>query len=123
MEKVQERALRFVYEGFSSSYEDLLQKPGLPSLRIRRMRTMAIEVFKIVNEMCPPVLANLVEKRSSSYNFRYSNILQVPTVHTSTFGKRSFRYVAPVLWNSLPDGFRKCSNFNHFKGLFFILEW
>ena len=44
---------------------------------------MAVEVFKILNEMCPPVLANLVEKRSSSYHFRYSNILQIPTVHTS----------------------------------------
>ena len=68
--------------------------------------------------MFPPVLANLVEKRSSSYNFRYSSILQVPTVHTSTFGKRSFRYVAAlVLWNLLPDDFRNCSNFNLFKGL------
>ena len=45
---------------------------------------MAIEVFKILNEMCPPVLANLVQKRSRSYNFRYSNILQVPTVSTSS---------------------------------------
>ena len=96
METVQERALRFAYEDFSSSYEDLLQKTGLPSLHIRRMRTMATEVIKILNEMCPPVLANLVEKRSSSYNFRYSNILQVPTVHTSIFGKRSFRFAAPL---------------------------
>ena len=88
------------------------KKTSLPSLLIRRMRTMAVEVFKILNEMCPPVLDNHVEKRSSPYNFRYSNILQVPTVHTSTFGKRSFRYAAPVLWNSLPDDFRKCSNFN-----------
>ena len=62
MEKVQERALRFVYEDFDSSYEDILQKTGLPSLHIRRMRLMAIEVFKILNEMCPPVLANLVQK-------------------------------------------------------------
>ena len=37
--------LRFVYEDFSSSYEDPLQKSGLPSLHIRRMRIMAIEVF------------------------------------------------------------------------------
>ena len=86
MEKAQERALRFVYEDFSSSYEDLLQKTGLPSLHIRRMRIMAIEVFKILNEMCPPVLSNLVQKRSSSYNFRYTNILQVPTVKTTLFG-------------------------------------
>ena len=62
MEKIQERALKFVYEDFDSSYEDLLQKTGLPSLHIRRMRLMAIEVFKILNEMRPPVLANLVQK-------------------------------------------------------------
>ena len=62
MEKVQERALRFVYEDFDSSYEDLLQKTGLPSLHIRRMRLIAIEVLKILNEVCPTVLANLVQK-------------------------------------------------------------
>ena len=80
---------------------------------------MANEVFKILIEMCPPVLANLVEKRSSSYDFRYSNILQVPTVHTITFGKGSFMYVAPVLWNSLPDDLRKCSNLIKLKALFY----
>ena len=67
--------------------------------------------------MCPPVLSNLVRKRSSSYNFRYTNILQVPTVKITLFGKRSFKYAAPVLRNSLPDDFRQCSNFNQFKGL------
>ena len=82
---------------------------------------MAIEVFKILNEMCPPVLSNLVQKRSSSYKCRYTNILHVPTVKTTIFGKRSFKYAAPVLLNSLPDDFRQCSNFNQFKG--FILSW
>ena len=61
MEKVQERALKFVYEDFDSFYEDLSQKTGLPSLHIK-MRLMVIEVFKILNEMCPPILANLVQK-------------------------------------------------------------
>ena len=40
---------------------------------------MAIEVFKILH-LCPPALSNLVQKRESSYHFRYSNILQIPTV-------------------------------------------
>ena len=63
MEKVQEWALRFIYEDFNSYFEDFVQiKTGLPSLRIRRMRLMAIEVFKILNEMRPSVLANLVQK-------------------------------------------------------------
>jgi hypothetical protein len=46
-EKVQERALRFVYEDYNSSYEEILQKAKVPSLQIRRMRTMALETYKI----------------------------------------------------------------------------
>ena len=56
MERLQERALRFVYNDFSSSYHDLLQKVKIPSLYIRRMRTMAIETYKILNGLAPVVL-------------------------------------------------------------------
>ena len=75
---------------------------------------MTIEVVKILHGFCLPVLSNLLQKRESSHNSRFSNILQVPTVRTGTFGKSSFRYAAPVLGNSLPDDFRNCSNLNHF---------
>ena len=50
MKKNQERALRFIYEDYSSSYEDLLNKSRLPTLKIRRLRTMAIEVYTILNK-------------------------------------------------------------------------
>ena len=121
MEKLQERGLRFVYNDFFTSYEDLLTKAKLSTLHIRRMRTMAIETFKILNNLAPPVLTNILQKRENRYNFRYSNILQIPTVRTSKFGKNSFRYAAHVLWNSLPEEFRKCSNFNQFRQM--ILSW
>ena len=82
------------------------------------MRTMAIETLKILNGLTPPVLLDLLVKRDGKYNFdllvkregkynfRYSNILQIPHVRTSMQGKKSFRYAAPVLWNSQPDNFR-----------------
>jgi hypothetical protein len=38
-------------------------------------------------------------------------------VRTSTYGKNSFKYAAAVLWNDLPDDFRKISNFNQFKSI------
>ena len=82
---------------------------------------MAIEVFKILNEMCPPVLSHLVQKSSSSYNFRYTNILQVPTVKTNLVrGHSNTRYLCYGT-HSLPDDFRQCSNFNQFMGL--IPSW
>jgi hypothetical protein len=60
-EKIQERALRFIYNEYTSSYEDLLCKSKLPSLKVMRRRTFALEVFKIVNKNCPVYLFDLVD--------------------------------------------------------------
>ena len=118
LEKIQERALRFVYDDFNPTYVNLLAKANIPSLHIRRLKTMAIETFKILNNMSPSVLSDLIYLReNSTYNFRYNNILQVPQVRTSNFGKKSFRYAAAVLWNSFPDEFRRANNFGQFKSL------
>jgi hypothetical protein len=70
MEKIQERALRFIYEDYDSSYEDLLHKSKLPSLKIRRIRTFAIETFKIIHRKSPQYLHNLIDIKARSYNFR-----------------------------------------------------
>jgi hypothetical protein len=80
LEKVQERALRFVYEDYNSSYEELLQKAKVPSLQIRRMRTMALETYKIINKLAPVCLHDLVHMKNSKYSFRYSNILEIPQI-------------------------------------------
>ena len=72
--------------------------------------------------MSPPVLSDLVRIRDcSSHNFRYQNVLQVPQVRTTKYGKKSFRFAAAVLWNSFPDNFRQVSSFNQFKAL--ISNW
>ena len=55
MEKIQERALRFIYDDHDSNYVQLLHRACLPSLEIRRLRTMAIECFKIIHDLSPPV--------------------------------------------------------------------
>lgn len=61
LEKIQERAPRFVYDDFNSGYDELLIKANIPSLYIRRLRTMAIETCKILNMLSPPVLYDLVK--------------------------------------------------------------
>ena len=117
LEKIQARALRFIYEDYESTYDELLEKAKVPSLKVRKMRTMAIECFKILNKFSPSCLHDLVVFKDCKYNFRYSNIVDISRVRTSTYGKNSFKYAAAVLWNDLPDDFRKISNFNQFKNI------
>ena len=46
MEKIQERALRFVYNNYTINYEELLHLSKLSSLKVRRLRSIALETFK-----------------------------------------------------------------------------
>ena len=121
LEEVQERALRFVYDDYTSSYINLLEKAQVTSLQIRRIRTMALETYNIINKLEPECLHDLVNVKNSKYAFRYSNILYVPQVRTTRYDKKSFMFAAATLWNDLPNHFRTENSFNHFKSL--IQSW
>ena len=120
-EKIQECALRFIYDDFQNSYEFLLEKSKLPSLKTHRIRTIALETFKIRNKKSPLFIQDLVIIKNNSYNFKYTNTAEVPRPRTSKYGKRSFRYEAAQVWNSLPNEARIMTSFDQFKK--YINSW
>ena len=48
LQKIQERALRFIYRDYDSSYVILLARSQLPSLKAKHSRAIALESFKIL---------------------------------------------------------------------------
>ena len=48
--KIQKRALRFIYNNYSSTHNDLLKTADTQYLHVKRLKRMACEVFKIVNK-------------------------------------------------------------------------
>ena len=117
LEKIQERALRFIYDDYCSNYDELLSKSSLPTLKLRRMRAMAIQVFNILHKESPVYLHDLINVKHHSYSFRYTNTAVLPQVRTTTYGLKSFRFSAAKLWNSLPNEFRSIASFNQFKNV------
>ena len=116
IEKIQERALRFIYRDYDSSYESLLLKSQLPSLKVRRLRAIALEAVKILNNS--PVYLNdlhVLTFKTLSYSFRYTQTVEIPKVRTSRYGTRSFRSIAAKMWNNLPQHFRDITSYNVFK--------
>jgi hypothetical protein len=107
IEKIQERALSFIYDDYTNSYNFLLDQSKLPSLKIRRMRTMALETFKILNKSSPEFIQNIITIKEKSYNLRYQkHTVDVPRPKTTRYGKKSVSYEAATLWNSLPNHVR-----------------
>ncbi len=61
MEHIQLKALCFVYNDFTSSYAELLKKSKQPSISIHFIRSLAIEVYKYINEIAPEYLCSLLK--------------------------------------------------------------
>jgi hypothetical protein len=92
MKKMQERALRFVYNNYISNYEELLHLSKLSSLKVRRLSSIALETFKIINKNCPSYLYDLINTKKHQYSFRYSNTTELPQVRTIRYGINSSLY-------------------------------
>ena len=103
-----DNTLSFQSPDDNSNYEELLTKVYLPALHIRRMRSMALETFKI--------LSDRLVKKVNVYLIFDIRILGLQ-VKSTRQGKKYFRYSAPVLRNSLHDNFRTISGFSKFKTL------
>lgn len=117
LEKVQERALRFVNNDYSSSISDLLKSTNTQPLHVRRLKQMACEVFKIVNKLSPEYINDLVKIKPSTYNFRAEKQAEIPSVNTTRYGLRSFRSEAARVWNSLPNELRVAESYPQFRRL------
>ena len=120
IEKIQKKVLRYITRDFTSSYRNLLNvcKKHPLYMYIVRTRKILETVYKVVNELCPTYLSNLVHVRNKCINFRSKNNLTVPKFNTITHGKESFRYKAPYFWNNLSNNMKNASSLYSFKSVF-----
>jgi hypothetical protein len=70
-------ALRFIYNDYNSTYENLLIVSKLPTLKERRLRTMTIEVYKILHQESPSYLHDLIKIKDTKYCFRYDKLKSI----------------------------------------------
>ena len=82
---------------------------------------MACEVFKIVNNIAPTFIQNLIMLKFSQYSMRKDNTAVVPKANTSKYGLKSLVHDGPRIWNSLPNEMRKIVNYGEFRRL--IRNW
>ena len=116
LEKVNECALRFVFTEKQTPYCELLDKIGLPSLANQRVAKIVCTVFKVTNsDHTPKSIKELIGHRNDKYDLRGNDILKLPKANATTYGLKSWRFMAPKLWNSIPDSYRTIRSFKVFK--------
>jgi len=115
IERIQYRALKFVYGDFSSTYEDLLKKAGLPTLELSRLRSILNLVYKCVNKLSPPFLWDLYRERTVTYNLRNRNKVQRVHCRTIKNGLQSISQLGSKLWNELNDSIKNIPDLKVFQ--------
>ena len=65
---------------YESSYEDLLNKSGNPSLNLRRPKSLCIEIYKTINNLNPEFMKKLfkVLKTNRAQKEQYNLNLEIP---------------------------------------------
>ena len=114
IEKIQERALRFLYDDFINSYDKLLEIANRSTMTINRLRCLCIEIFKTLKNMNPSYMTGIFKKRENRHSSRLNNI-EVPMVNQVTYGKNSLRALGPKIWNTLPDHIKSSETLIIFK--------
>ena len=59
IEKIHKRCLRMILNNNKSDYQTLLEKSEKTSMEIKRLRNLATEIFKTVNNLNPSFMKNI----------------------------------------------------------------
>jgi hypothetical protein len=121
LERLQYRALKFIYTDYTATYQELLDRAGLPTLALARIRVIAVEVYKAHNAIGPKFLSETFTQAPRHYNLRSQNRIAYTNNRTTRNGLHSFRHYGAKIWNSLPNEIRLSTDLNIFKS--FIKTW
>ena len=112
---IHEQALRIVYNEYTSSFNELLVKNSSVSIHHRNIQYVAIEMYKIVNNLSPPFMNEIFEYRTGNSN-RSGNIFVRKNVNTVYKGDNSLRIFGPIVRNiMLPEKYKICLTLTNFK--------
>ena len=64
-EKVQNRCLRLALDDYESDYGNLIKKNVTTTAEMKRLRTLANEIFKTINNMNPSYMKNIVTPKTN----------------------------------------------------------
>ena len=115
MEKINQRALRFIYNDYETEYEHLLTNKKEKTLYQKRVIATCSEIYKTKNNLNPAYMHDIFAPRPSKYPTRKPNDIFIPKANRKRIGLNSMRIEGSKLWNLLPETIKISPNLAIFK--------
>ena len=112
---IHERSLRIVYRDYNSSFKDLLKKDNSVCIHRRNIQSLAVELFKVKENLSNTIMSDVFPTRLLNYNLRSQTDFLRSTVNTTKFGLNSLRHFASKVWSMIPIEIKNSSTVEIFK--------
>ena len=76
---------------------------------------VAIEMYKVKNELCPKIMLELFKEVAHSYNLRNGLICSSYKIKTVRYGTETITYLGPKIWSIIPDEIRESASLETFR--------
>ena len=113
IESIQKRALRLLFNDYTSTYDSLIAKANKPTMRLKRYRTLVLEIFKTLNVSNPTYMRTFciyVPRPPGDQ-------IAVARTNINKCGTKSLTSLWRQIWNSLPQHIEAETLFVHFRSL------
>ena len=75
-EKSQKLSLGLVLDDYESDYGNLIEKNGTSTMEIKKLRTLATEIFKTINNINPAYMQNIFTPKTNA-KLRLHDIIDI----------------------------------------------
>ena len=97
-------------------FEELLEIDNSVSIHNRNIQYLAIELYKVYNDICPDIMKDIFPlSTSSNYDIRSKRTFTTRSVKIVYYGTESLSYLAPKLWQLIPNNIKSHENLPKFK--------
>ena len=98
------------------------KKDNSVTIHQRNLQVLATEIFKAKNDLSSEIMKEFFELKKPSYSLRSKeNYFLRGNVTTTHDGFQSIKYLAPKIWDLVPDQVKHCGSLNKFNH--FIKSW
>ena len=93
----------------------MFEKDNSVTMHYRNIKIRAIELYKFIQWLFPPVMNEIFVERNNNYSLRRNNILTRRKVTSVRYGTETVSFLAPKIWYILPKNIKDSESLDTFK--------
>ena len=99
-----------------TNFEKQLVRDNSVSIHHNNVDTLAIEMYKVTNDMSPEIINDIFKLRENThYNLRHTSQFLVDPIHSVFNGSESASYLGSKIWEQIPCEIKNINSLVGFK--------